>query len=183
MKCAFKTPDTVIASRVVTAAKQSSVVDTLLPDRHCASRFAMTSVVFLTMFLTMGVAGLVLAAEPVAAKTAESSQVVTSYTEMAPPLMVVVNKSTILRLEIAATRISVANPAVADITPINPREIYVLGKTIGNTNLIIWNKNGTATMMDVRVTPEPVAAIPAVTPAKRDSVEVIKGLSKSEMEF
>ena len=125
---------------------------------------------------------LAMAVEPVAVKS-ESSQVVTSATEIAPPLSVVVNKSTILRLEIPATRISVANPAVADITPINPREIYVLGKSIGNTNLIVWNKNGTATMMDIKVVPEPVPVAPAAVAPKRDSVEVIKGLSKSEMEF
>lgn len=122
------------------------------------------------------------AAEAAAAKS-EQVQVTSTVTEMAPPVSVVVNKSTILRLEVPATRISVANPAVADITPINPREIYVLGKTIGSTNLIVWNKNGAAVMMDVRVTPEPVVSTPAATPAKKESVEVIKGLSKSEMEF
>lgn len=125
---------------------------------------------------------LVLAAETVAVKS-EQAQVISSVTETAPPLSVVVNKSTILRLDVPAARISVANPAVADITPINPREIYVLGKTIGNTNLIVWNKNGTAMMMDIKVTPEPFIAAPSPTPAKKDSIEVIKGLSKTEMEF
>lgn len=136
--------------------------------------------VLLALFLAAS--GQALAAET-AAEKGEQVQVTSSATEMAPPLSVIVNKSTILRLEVPATRISVANPAVADITPINPREIYVLGKTVGNTNLIVWNKNGSAIMMDVKVTHEPVAAAPATAPAKRDSVEVIKGLSKSEMEF
>jgi len=118
-----------------------------------------------------------------ATKRAEAAPIASSTTVMGPPLSVVVNKSTILRLEAPATRISVANPAVADITPINSREIYVLGKSIGSTNLIIWNKAGVATMMDVRVTPEPVPHTPAPAPEERDSVEVIKGLNKSKMEF
>ncbi len=124
----------------------------------------------------------VLAVAP-AAKAPEAVAVVTTTTEIAPPLDVMVNKSIILRLEVPAARISVANPAVADITPINPREIYVLGKSVGSTNLIVWNKNGAAIMMDIRVAAEPVFTAPVPAAAKKDSVEVIKGLSKTEMEF
>jgi pilus assembly protein CpaC len=132
----------------------------------------------------LSTAGQALAADAVAAKAEPQAQVATSSTtETAPPLSVVVNKSTILRLDVAATRISVANPAVADITPINPREIYVLGKSVGSTNLIVWNKNGAAVMMDIKVTPEPIVATPVPAPADRESVEVIKGLNKSLMEF
>ena len=128
--------------------------------------------------------GLVLAAwMPMASKAAEPASVASTTTVAGPPLTLIVNKSTILRLETPATRISVANPAVADITPINNREIYVLGKSIGNTNLIIWDKSGKATMMDVKVTAEPVPAAPTPTPEEKDSVEVIKGLNKSKMEF
>jgi len=125
----------------------------------------------------------VLAADKSVAKPGEATSVSTYTTESAPPVSVVVNKSTILRLDVPATRISVANPAVADITPINPREIYVLGKTVGSTNLIVWNKNGAAIMMDIHVTPEPVMAAPAPAPVNKESVEVIKGLNKSQMEF
>lgn len=101
----------------------------------------------------------------------------------APALTMVINKSTILRLDAPAARISVANPAVADITPISSREIYVLAKAVGNTNLIVWSKAGSAIMMDVKVTPEPVQAAPVPVEAERESVEVIKGLNKSQMEF
>lgn len=128
-------------------------------------------------------AGIQVQAADTATKGEEAEPIASSATVMAPPLSVVVNKSTILRLEVPATRISVANPNVADITPINSREIYVLGKSIGNTNLIIWNKSGAATMMDLKVTPEPVPATPKPTPEEKDSVEVIKGLNKSKVEF
>jgi pilus assembly protein CpaC len=113
----------------------------------------------------------------------ETPAVLTSRTETGPALSMVVNKSTILRLDVPAVRISVGNPAVADITPISSREVIVLGKTIGTTNLIIWDKSGVATMRDVIVTPEPVIAAPPPPSEERDSVEVIKGLNKSKMEF
>jgi pilus assembly protein CpaC len=106
-----------------------------------------------------------------------------SKTVTGPPLTVIVNKSTILRLDVPATRISVANPAVADITPINSREIYVLGKSIGTTNLIIWNKTGVATMIDVNVTAEPTPPTSVPVPEDKEPVEVIKGLNKSILEF
>jgi pilus assembly protein CpaC len=118
-----------------------------------------------------------------AVKTETPSPVLTSRTENGPALSMVVNKSTILRLDVPAVRISVGNPAVADITPISSREVIVLGKTIGTTNLIIWDKSGVATMRDVIVTPEPVIAAPPPPSDERDSVEVIKGLNKSKMEF
>lgn len=149
------------------------------------SRALNTQVLALACFvLPLAAQAQALVAETSAVKN-EQAQVTSSITETAPPLTVVVNKSTILRLEIPATRISVANPAVADITPINPREIYVLGKSVGSTNLIVWSKNGAAMMMDIKVTPEPVIAAPApaATPIDKKSVEVIKGLNILQMEF
>ncbi len=74
-----------------------------------------------------------------------------TMTEVAPPMMLVIGKSTILRLPVPAERISVGNPVVADVTLINPREIYLLGKDIGSTNLIVWSRNGVATVMDITV--------------------------------
>jgi len=76
---------------------------------------------------------------------------VSTSTEVAPPMTLVIGKSTILRLPVAAERISVGNPVVADVTLINPREIYLLGKDIGSTNIIVWSRNGVATVMDITV--------------------------------
>lgn len=117
------------------------------------------------------------------ATPAKAEPLATSHTEMGPPMSLVVNKSAILRLEVPAVRISVGNPAVADITPINSREIILLGKSIGTTNLIVWDKSGVATMRDVVVTPEPPPPPPKPAPVERETVEVIKGLNKSTLEF
>lgn len=85
---------------------------------------------------------------PIAVK---NGQVVSASTEIAPPINLVIGKSTILRLPAPAARISIGNPVVADINLINPREAYLLGKEIGSTNLIIWSRDGVATVIDVTV--------------------------------
>lgn len=80
-----------------------------------------------------------------------AAQVASASTNIAPPMTLVIGKSTILRLPSPAARISVGNPVVADINLINPREAYLLGKEIGSTNLIIWGRDGVATVIDVTV--------------------------------
>jgi len=63
----------------------------------------------------------------------------------------VIGKSTLMRLPGPVERISVGNPSVADVTLISPTELYVLGKTYGSTNMILWRKGGAATAVDVNV--------------------------------
>ncbi|HEX5372297.1 MAG TPA: type II and III secretion system protein family protein [Aquabacterium sp.] len=72
-------------------------------------------------------------------------------TEMAPPLQLTVGKSSLVRLPSEASRLSVGNPDVADVMLINPREIYILGKKIGATNMFVWTRDGRATVMDLSV--------------------------------
>ena len=72
-----------------------------------------------------------------------------------PQMNLIVGKSTLLRLPDAVERLSVGNPAIADVTPISERELYLLGKDLGTTNLIIWAKNGQATVVDITVTADP----------------------------
>ena len=70
---------------------------------------------------------------------------------IAPAMNLTVGKSTLLRLPDPIERISVGNPAIADVTTISDREIYLLGKDIGTTNIIVWSKGGPATVVDVSV--------------------------------
>src|SRR4051812_35808055 len=46
-----------------------------------------------------------------------------------PTMTLVTGKSTLLRLETPIDRVSVGNPAIADVTIISPRELYILGKS------------------------------------------------------
>ncbi len=71
--------------------------------------------------------------------------------EVAPAMSLVIGKSTLLRLPSPIARISVGNPSVADVTLISPRELYLLGKTYGSTNVILWGRDGATTIIDVSV--------------------------------
>jgi pilus assembly protein CpaC len=85
------------------------------------------------------------------AKQTEKAPAVDTVIEYAPSINVTVGKSMLVKLPVPAARISVANPAVADIRLINSREVYLLGKTVGATNLTLWSKSGRSTLVDVAV--------------------------------
>jgi pilus assembly protein CpaC len=53
---------------------------------------------------------------------------------------VAVNKSILLNLNKSASRISVANPAIAEFLLLSPRQIQLNGIALGTTNLIVWEK-------------------------------------------
>jgi pilus assembly protein CpaC len=108
----------------------------------------------LVLFTAGGAAAQEKTVTPVAPK---NGQVTSASTQIGPPINLVIGKSTILRLPAPAARISVGNPVVADINLINPREAYLLGKEIGSTNLIIWTRDGVATVIDVNVNIDAVA--------------------------
>ena len=71
--------------------------------------------------------------------------------EIGPAMSLTIGKSTLVRLPAPISRISVGNPSVADVTLISSRELYLLGKTYGSTNVILWSRNGPTTIIDVSV--------------------------------
>ena len=73
------------------------------------------------------------------------------HTEIGPALILVAGKSTLFRLDGPIERVSIGNPAVADVTLISPGELYLLGKTFGSTNLIVWRRSGPTTIFDLSV--------------------------------
>lgn len=54
-------------------------------------------------------------------------------------ITVPINKSRILDLREPIARVSIANPGIADILVIKPKQIYINGLQIGSTNMILWN--------------------------------------------
>ena len=56
-------------------------------------------------------------------------------------LYVPLYKSRLMALNAPATRISVGNPDVADILILRATQLYVLGKDLGTTNVLLWDKN------------------------------------------
>ena len=49
-------------------------------------------------------------------------------------------KSRIVSLNAPATRISVGNPDIADIVIVRSTQLYVLGKDLGTTNILLWDR-------------------------------------------
>ncbi len=84
------------------------------------------------------VAGILLASTPCSAYPADV-------------LRVVVHKSQVIPLAEPATRVSVGDPAIADVLLTGPREVYVLGRKIGSTNILIWTKVGLTRVFDIAV--------------------------------
>lgn len=60
-------------------------------------------------------------------------------------------KSRVYKPREAATRISVADPAVADVMLLSPTELYVLGKKTGATNIFVWHDQDRMSVIDVNV--------------------------------
>lgn len=109
---------------------------------------------------TLGMAAPLLAAEqpqkkaatkPAAAKRATPAPAPSGPIEFASHISATVGKSTLLRLPAPASRISIGSPDIIDVILLNPREIYLLGKKVGATNLTLWSKSGQSTMVDVAV--------------------------------
>lgn len=51
------------------------------------------------------------------------------------------NKSRVVNLDTPVTRVSVANPDIADILVLNARELYIVGKKLGTTNVVVWGRD------------------------------------------
>ena len=81
-----------------------------------------------------------------AAATAESGAI-----EFAPQINVTMGKSNLLKLPSAASRVSVGDKDIADVILLNPKEVYLLGRKVGTTNIMLWSKTGQNTVVDVSV--------------------------------
>lgn len=71
--------------------------------------------------------------------------------DFSPRIHATLGKSALLKLPEATSRVSVGDKEIADIILINPRELYLLGKKVGTTNVIIWGRNGQSSVVDINV--------------------------------
>lgn len=67
------------------------------------------------------------------------------------PTEVSVNKSTLVNLSKPSERVSIANPSIAELVVISPRQLQINGTRIGTTSLIVWEKDGKPIFYDIRV--------------------------------
>lgn len=66
-------------------------------------------------------------------------------------LQVKVGGSDVFRTSHPFKRVSVADPRVADVVILSPREVYVLGKNVGSTRLMVWEDDLGKTLVDLTV--------------------------------
>lgn len=84
-------------------------------------------------------------------RTGAEEAPVTTVTE----LDVTIGKSHLINLSSPIARLSVGDPKVADVLVLSPKQLYVLGKTLGSTNVMLWDKLGrTTALIDVNVSRE-----------------------------
>jgi pilus assembly protein CpaC len=75
-----------------------------------------------------------------------------------PRLQVTTGRSMVLMTDFEVTRIAITNPAVADATVVQPREVLIDGKAPGTISLIIWGAADQRVQYDV-IVEQPVAAL------------------------
>jgi pilus assembly protein CpaC len=59
--------------------------------------------------------------------------------ELDDTISVTLYKSHILRLSQSAKRVSVGNPGVADIVVLRSKQVHIVGKNLGSTNVVFWD--------------------------------------------
>jgi pilus assembly protein CpaC len=77
-----------------------------------------------------------------------------AHGQPAPAISVTVNKSMVFRLADRAKRVSVSQPAVADVIVVAPNQLLINGKAVGATSLIVFNEQGDVSNFDLIVTPD-----------------------------
>jgi pilus assembly protein CpaC len=97
------------------------------------------AIVLMALGCAMSAAVAAIAPPPASEPTASVAPVVAggAHVEMVVPIF----KSQVLSVAGPAARISVANPDTADIVVISPSQLYVLGKDIGSTNVLLWDSS------------------------------------------
>lgn len=108
---------------------------------------------------TVIIGGPVYAADPVASKVAAKSKVVPVSTEIAPRMELTPGQSHLIRMPVGVSlqKVKVENDKVVQVEVTTPREILLHAKGVGTTSLMIWDKKGQVTIMDIGVTGNTIA--------------------------
>jgi pilus assembly protein CpaC len=97
-------------------------------------------------------------AEPGAVEHPSSTSLPPTEATGAAPLRVMVGKSLLINTSERVRRVSVTDPAVADIDPVTPTQILVHGRSAGEVSLLIWDELGRSRSFDLRVDVDVTAA-------------------------
>ncbi|MFM7029282.1 MAG: type II and III secretion system protein family protein [Chakrabartia sp.] len=66
-----------------------------------------------------------------------------------------IGRAKVVNISRPVTRIAIGDDSVADYKLVSPRQIYLLGKSAGITNLILWHADGARTELEVGVSIDP----------------------------
>ena len=95
-----------------------------------------------------------LAREPNASAPGDASAVQSSQGAL-KSVTVAINQSRVIKLRTTVARVSVANPEIADLLVLDPQQVYVVGKKIGTTNMMLWDdKEKLSGSLLLEVTPD-----------------------------
>ena len=81
-----------------------------------------------------------------------ASEPMTPAPESAPAaLKVTLGKSMRIQSPSDLARVSVGNPEIVDVSLVKNREVFLVGKKIGSTNIYLWTRDNRLTLMDAVV--------------------------------
>lgn len=97
--------------------------------------------------------GPVYAADPVSKKTAAKERIVPVSTEIAPRMEFSPGQSHLIKMPmgVSLAKVKVEDDKVVQVEVTSPKEIVLHAKSVGNTSLMVWDKSGQVTVMDVAV--------------------------------
>ncbi len=97
--------------------------------------------------------GLSMATAPFPPAAAAQSVMPLAYALNNNNLEISLYKSRVVELDGVAKRISIGNPGVADILILRGRQLYVVGKALGTTNVVVWDsRDDVIALFNVEVT-------------------------------
>lgn len=112
----------------------------------------------LKKLLTVAMAALLLMASPLAGDraAAQDGSVLRAATGLASDdISVLINRAIIIESTQPFVEVSVAQPAIADVSPLSDRSIYIFGKERGKTTLTLLGENGKLiTTVTISVSPD-----------------------------
>lgn len=110
---------------------------------------AMVAVLGFAVFI----GGPVYAADPVGTKARANERVVPLSTEIAPRMEFAPGQSHLIRMPAGVNlkKVKVEDDKIVQVEVTTPREILLHAKAVGTTSLMIWDKSGQVTVMDIGV--------------------------------
>jgi len=84
------------------------------------------------------------ASSDIASSTPMGGQALRASADNSERLSVFLGQAEVIHLPFAAKRVAIGDEKIADFRMIGPSELYLLGKSVGRTNILIWDRFGSS---------------------------------------